>query len=91
MLEAMYEIAQQPAAASDDPGIWFLACREIAAAISTLDAAGAFLVGLADSSDWQSAGLRALHELLERLRGETGVEVGHLTAREWELGRGGAA
>lgn len=42
-----------------------------------------------DDSDWQSDGLRALHDLLARLRDDTGVELGHLQVREWELAAGG--
>ncbi|MFJ6533053.1 hypothetical protein [Microbacterium sp. NPDC091662] len=67
-------------------GDLLLASKEIGGAISTLEEAGATLVALADSSDWQSEGFRALNALLERLRDDTGVEIGHLAAREWELG-----
>lgn len=66
-----------------------LASQEIGEAISTLEEAGATLVALADRSDWHSEGFRALNALLERLRDDTGVEIGHLTVREWELGGAG--
>lgn len=63
-----------------------LAAQEIREAISALEEAGAALVALADLSDWQSEGFRALNALLERLRDDTGAEVGHLATREGELG-----
>lgn len=71
--------------------VWarLVAHREIGAAVSMLEDAGAALVGLVDDADWQSEGFRALHALLGRLREETGVELGHLTVREWELGAQG--
>jgi hypothetical protein len=72
--------------------IWvrLLARTEIGTAISLLEEAGAALVALVDASDWQSEGFRALHELLARMRDDTGVEIGNLRVREWELNAGGA-
>lgn len=67
-----------------------LACREIGEALSTLEEAGATLVSLIDASDWRSAGLRALNELLARVRDDTAVEIGNLEVRRWELAEGSA-
>lgn len=86
---AMYTFAHDQGIASEELWVWFLACREIAAAIATLEEAGATLVALVDSSGWQSEGFRALHELIMRLRDDTGAEIGQLKVREWELGGGG--
>lgn len=86
----MYSLAQHHAIASDASWVWMLTSREVGTAISVLEDAGAVLVSLVDASDWQSEGLRALHELLARLREESGVEIGHLRVRQWELNAGGA-
>lgn len=85
----MYSLAQHHAIASDASWVWMLTSREVGTAISVLEDAGAVLVSLVDASDWQSEGLRALHELLARLREESGVESGHLRVRQWELNAGG--
>jgi hypothetical protein len=77
------------AVTTEVPWVRFAAC-EIQTAISTLEDAGAALVGLVSRADWQSDGLRALHGLLARVRDDTGAEVGQLTVRAWELGGGGA-
>lgn len=86
----MYSLAQHHAIASDASWVWMLTSREVGTAISVLEDAGAVLVSLVDASDWQSEGLRALHDLLVRLREESGVESGHLWVRQWELNAGGA-
>lgn len=85
----MSSLMHGSAVTTEMPWVRFAAC-EIRTAISTLEDAGAALVGLVGSADWQSDGLRALHSLLARLRDETGAEVGQLTVREWELGERGA-
>lgn len=82
----MYSFANTLHAGSAQSGDRLLASQEIGAAISMLEQAGANLVSLADRSDWRSEGFRALNALLERLRDDTGVEIGHLKVREWELG-----
>lgn len=82
----MYSFANILDVGSAHFGDRLLASRELGEAISTLEEAGATLVALADSSDWRSEGFRALNALLERLRDDTGAEIGHLTVREWELG-----
>ena len=87
----MYSIAPDHAVGSEALWVSFLARRELADAISILERAGAALIPMLDDSDWQSDGLRALHDLLARLRDDTGVELGHLQVREWELAAGGGA
>lgn len=85
----MYSLANDSALGSDTFWTWMLVSGEIRTAISTLEEAGAALVGLVDATDWQSEGFRALRELLERSRDAAGVEVGNLGVREWELVAGG--
>ena len=62
-----------------------LAHREVADAIAILEQAGATLVSLVDATDWRSEGFRALHEMLARVRDDTGAQVGNLRIRQWEL------
>lgn len=76
---------------SDALWAWFAARREIESAIASLDEAGAALVTLVADSDWQSEGVRALHELLSGLRALTSAEIASLSEREWELERIGPA
>lgn len=85
----MSSLAPDAAFGSDTFWTWMLVSSEIRTAISTLEEAGAVLVALVDATDWQSEGFRALHALLERSRDATGVEVGNLEVREWELVAGG--
>ncbi|WP_226534042.1 hypothetical protein [Microbacterium paraoxydans] len=82
----MYSLA--PGRVSTSAELWarLVAHQAIGSAVSTLEEAGAALVELVDDADWQSEGFRALHDLLGRLRDETGAELGRLTVREWELG-----
>jgi hypothetical protein len=87
---AMYSFANILNTGSAQLGDRLLASQEIGAAIATLEEAGATLVALADRSDWQSEGFRALNALLERLRDDTGVEIGNLKVRGCELGDGTA-
>lgn len=89
--EGMYSLALTPGVGSGTFWTWMLVSREIGAAISVLEEAGAALVPLVDETDWQSSGLRALHGLLGGLRDGTGAEIGQLRVREWELGAGGGA
>jgi hypothetical protein len=86
----MYSLAQDHAIDSSALWVWMLTSREIATAISLLEEVGAVLVSLVDDSNWQSEGFRALHDLLARLREDTGAEMGTLRVREWELNAGGA-
>lgn len=86
----MYTIAPDHALGSETTWVRMLARTEIGAAIALLEDTGAVLVSLVDASDWQSEGFRALHEMLARLRDDTGAEIGHLGVREWELNAGGA-
>lgn len=88
--EAMYSFAHDLSGGSSTAWGQVLACREIGEALSTLEEAGATLVSLIDASDWRSAGLRALNELLARVRDDTAVEIGNLEVRWWELGEGSA-
>ncbi|MFF1539558.1 hypothetical protein ACFVWL_05750 [Microbacterium sp. NPDC058269] len=83
---AMYSFANILEADSAQAGDRLLAAQEIGEAVTTLEDAGSTLVALADRSDWQSEGFRALHALLARLRDDTGAEIGHLKVHEWELG-----
>ena len=83
---AMYSFVNILDVGSAHLGDLLLASQEIGEAISTLEESGATLVALTDRSDWQSEGFRALNALLERLRDDTGVEIGHLSVRRWELG-----
>jgi hypothetical protein len=87
----MYSFTHAEAFSSD--GMWavFSAAREIGAAISTLDSAGSALVSLIDDCDWQSDGVRALHELLGRLQDRTAAQLGDLKTRQWEIEAVGAA
>lgn len=64
--------------------------RELGIALAALEEAGAGLVPLAADTDWQSEGFRALSERLDRLSDDTGLEVGRVKSREWELTAGGA-
>lgn len=86
--EAMYSFAHDLSGGSSTAWGQVLACREIGEALSTLEEAGATLVSLIDASDWRSAGLRALNELLARVRDDTAVEIGNLEVRRWELAEG---
>lgn len=85
----MYPHAPDHAVGSEALWVWFAACREIADAISILEHAETALIPLVGDADWQSEGLRALHDLLARLRDDTGIEVGRLKMRERELTAGG--
>jgi hypothetical protein len=67
-----------------------LAQRELAMAIQLLEEAGVSMTALAEDADWQSKGVTALHELLVRMRDDTGSEIGSLMAREWEIAAEGA-
>lgn len=84
----MYMFTQEQAVSAETVWLWYLVYQEIGTAISTLEEAGATLVALVDSSAWESDGFRALNELIIRLRDDTGVELGKLSVREWELGEG---
>jgi hypothetical protein len=84
----MYSLAPDPVATSAELWARLVAHREISAALSTLEDVGTALVRLVDDADWESEGVRALHDLLGRLRDDTGVELGRLKVREWELADG---
>jgi len=84
----MFSLAHDPTVASHELWTWMLVSGEIGAALSALEHAGSALVPLAADTDWQSEGLRALHELLGRLRDDAGAEIGELRVRQWELDAG---
>lgn len=86
----MYSIARDHALGVETIWVRMLARTEIGSAMALLEDAGAVLVSLVDTSDWQSEGFRALHERLARLREDCGAEIGHLRVRQWELSAGGA-
>ena len=81
----MHSFTHAEAYASDAFWAWVTARRDIDAAITALESAGAALVALVDESDWQSDGVRALHELLGRVQDGTGSEIGGLQVRAREL------
>ena len=81
----MYSFVNTQSIGSDALWSWSSARRELDDALHTLDDAGAALVGLIDDSDWRSDGVRALNEVLSRVRQTVRVEVGQLRMRAGEL------
>ncbi|MBT2483921.1 MULTISPECIES: hypothetical protein [unclassified Microbacterium] len=70
---------------STDLWAWVSARQDLRGAIAAVESAGAELRPLADAANWQSDGMRALHDLLLQLGDRTGSQVGDLSVREWEL------
>ncbi|WP_102193504.1 hypothetical protein [Microbacterium aurantiacum] len=87
----MYSFAIAGAGSSEALWAWIAARREIESATAALDVAVAGLQTLAEDSDWQSDGVRALHALLSDLRSRASAELASLFERERELERIGAA
>ncbi|KJQ52861.1 hypothetical protein [Microbacterium sp. SA39] len=87
----MYSFTQAEAFSPDGLSAWFSARQEIDAAIGALESAGVALMRLVDDSDWQSDGVRALHEQLRQFQSRAGVELGSLQARESEVEAVGVA
>ncbi|MFY9714511.1 MAG: hypothetical protein WAK00_13650 [Microbacterium sp.] len=87
----MYSFAIAGAGSSEALWAWVAARREIESAIAALDVAVADLMTLAEDSDWQSDGVRALHALLADLGSRASAEIASLFERERELERIGPA
>lgn len=85
----MHPVARDHIVASDDLWARLVIHREIMAALSIVEEAGAALVRFIDEADWQSEGFRALQALLVRMRDDTGAESGSLNVRAWESSAGG--
>ena len=69
----------------DDAGPRLAALRELRTAMGALEEACAALVGLVDESNWQSDGVRALHELLAELQRLANGHLGAVRGKVWEL------
>lgn len=63
------------------------ALREIRAAVDAVNAAAAVLVRLTVDTEWDSDGVRALHQALVEFAGRTSAEEAALQDREHELHR----
>ncbi|KTR74789.1 hypothetical protein NS234_17775 [Microbacterium oxydans] len=81
----MYSFVPEQSGGSAQSWGQAFAHRGIGDAITTLEEVGAVLVSLVDATDWSSEGFRALHELLARVRDDTGTQLGSLRIRQWEL------
>ncbi|WP_435748302.1 hypothetical protein [Microbacterium sp. PMB16] len=81
----MHSFANVEAFASEELWAWVSACKEMDLAIGELEMARAALTPLIDDADWQSDGVRALHELLRQFQERTAGEIGDLRARQAEL------
>lgn len=64
----MHPLMRSETGTVDDPWARLAAIRELRSAMGSLDDACAALVGLVADTNWQSDGVRALHELLEETR-----------------------
>lgn len=68
-----------------DAGARLAALRELRAAANALEDACAALVGLIDETRWQSDGVRALQEVLERLQRLADGHLGTVRGQVWQL------
>lgn len=85
ILTDMYSFAMAEPTASDQLWALFAALRAIDDAVIALEDAGAALLPLIADSEWNSDGVRALHELLENFKDRSLSEIAQLGSRTWEL------
>jgi len=83
----MHSFAIAESGTSADAWACLQAASAVDEAISAMNAAGAAIVGLTVDTEWQSDGVRALHDTLAAFQTAAGVEVGRLSSRAWELDR----
>ena len=85
----MYSFAIAAGGVSEQMWQALAARRALSDALDALDSAAALLASLVADTDWQSAGVRALHAKLAEFRGRTDGEAGDIYVRWAELERFG--
>ncbi|MHC9044446.1 hypothetical protein [Microbacterium saperdae] len=87
----MYSFATAESWSSEGLWSWFVAGREARAALDAVEEAAGSLQQLSTDADWQSQGMRALHELLVELQRRAEALMAELHVRDWEITRAGAS
>lgn len=87
----MYSFTTAESWSSDGLWSWFLAGREVSAALDAVEQAAGALLDLAADADWKAEGVRALHELLLDLQRRAEAVMAELHVRGWEIERAAAS
>lgn len=81
----MYQIAAAQSFLPQQEFYWHAAYRAVSDAIAALEDAGASLLTLADDTQWEAQGTRALNAAIVAFANECSAAITPLRLRLWEL------